>query len=115
MPSVANSRRAAPANGGLNHEFDEDDAADQRADGCVLDEARLQFGEIDVKHHDDEEEQHCDRADVDDDEEERQKLGAQKNEQAGGVEEGQDQEQDRMDRVAGRDHHHGRDHAQDGE
>jgi hypothetical protein len=57
-----------------------------------------QLGEIDVEHHHDEQEQHRDRADIDDDQDHRQELGAQQHEQAGGVEEGQDQEQHRMHR-----------------
>ena len=57
-----------------------------------------QLGEIDVEHHHHEQEQHRDRADIDDDQDHRQELGAEQHEQAGGVEEGEDQEQHRMHR-----------------
>ena len=73
---------------------------DQRADRQVLQEALAQLGEIDVEHHHDEQEQHRDRADIDDDQDHRQELGAEQQEQPGRVEEGEDQEQHRMHRVA---------------
>ena len=57
-------------------------------------------GEIDVQHHHDEQEQHRHRADIDDDQHHRQELGADQDEQAGRGEEGEDQEQHRMDGVA---------------
>ncbi len=58
------------------HELDQEDHPDQRADRQVLQEALAQLGEVDVEHHDDEEEQHRDRADIDDDQDHRQELGA---------------------------------------
>ena len=79
--------------------------ADQRADRQILQEALAQFGEVDVQHHHDEQEQHRDRADIDDDQDHRQKLGAQQQEQAGRVDEGEDQEQHRMHGIARRNHH----------
>ena len=56
-------------------------------DRRILDEASAQLGEIHVEHHDDEQEQHRHRADVDDDQQHRQELGAEQNEQPGRVEE----------------------------
>ena len=48
----------------------------------------LQFGEIDVEHHHDEQEQHGDRADIDHDQDHGEEFGAQLNdEQPGGVDE----------------------------
>ena len=70
------------------------------ADRQVLDEALAQLGEVDVEHHDDEQEQHRDRADIDDDQDHRQELGAHQHEQAGGVDEGQDQVQHRVHGIA---------------
>ena len=66
-----------------------------------------QFGEIDVKHHDDEEEEHRNRADIDHEQDHRQELGAGQQEQTRGIEEGKDQEQHGMHRIAGRNHHEG--------
>ena len=48
--------------------------------------------------------QHRDRADVDDDEDHRQELRAQEQEQPRGADEGQNQEQNGMDRIPGDDH-----------
>ena len=59
-----------------------EDAADQRADRQVVQEALAQLGEVDVEHHHDEEEEHRDRADIDDDQQHREELGAQQHEQA---------------------------------
>ncbi len=53
--------------GGEQHdEFGENDTADEKSHGRILDVARPQFGKVDVQHHDDEEEEHRHRADVDD-------------------------------------------------
>ena len=87
------------------HQFEEQDAADHRAHRRVALEALAQPGEVDVQHHDDEQEQHRDRADIDDDQDHRQELGAGDQEQRRGVEEGEDQEQHAVDRIARRDHH----------
>ena len=84
------------------------DAADDQADGRILDEAGAQLGEVDVEHHDDEQEQHGDGADVDDDEDHRQELGAEQDEQPGGVEEGEDEEEHGVHGVLGHDDHHRR-------
>ena len=54
-----------------------------------------QLGEIDVEHHHHEQEQHRHGADVDHDQNDRQELGAQQHEQAGSIDEGEDQEQHR--------------------
>jgi hypothetical protein len=77
--------------------------ADQTADRQVLGEALAQLGEVDVQHHDDEQEQHRDRAHIDDDQQHRQELRAQQDEEAGGREEGGDQEEHRVHRVSRRD------------
>ncbi len=76
--------------------------------GRYLQETLLEFGEIDVEHHDDEQEQNRHRADIDDDEDHRQELRAEQQEQPRRVEEGEDQEQHRMHRVARRDDHEAR-------
>ncbi len=70
------------AGGEQEHEFGEHHAADEHAHGRVLDEARPQFGEIDIQHHDDEEEEHRHRAHVDDDEQHGDELGAEQDEEA---------------------------------
>ena len=72
--------------------------------GRFLREARPQLGEVDVEHHDDEQEQHRDRADVDDDQQHRDELGADDQHQPGRVEEGQDQPEHAVHRVAREDH-----------
>src|SRR5207247_7080324 len=92
-----------------------EDEADQRADRRVLQGAALQRGEIDVEHHDHEQEEHGDRADIDDQQDHRQELGAGQHEQARRVDEGEDQEQHGMHGVAGRDHHEGGGHGDKGE
>jgi hypothetical protein len=81
-------------------QLDQQHQTDERADGCVLDEARAQLGEIDVEHHNDEQEQHRDGADVDDDQDHRQELGAEQHEEARGIEERKDQPQHRVDGIA---------------
>ena len=53
------------------------------ADRQVVEEALAQLGEVDVEHHDHEQEQHGDRADIDDDQDHRQEFGAHQHEQAG--------------------------------
>ena len=62
------------------------------ADRQILEEARLEHGEVDIEHHHHEQEQHQHRADIDDDQDHRQEFGAELHEQPGGVEEGEDQE-----------------------
>src|SRR5690606_10204376 len=93
------------------HELDEEDHTDEGTDRQVLQEALAQLREVDVEHHDDEEEEHRDRADIDDHEDHRQELGAHQDEQARRVDEGQDQEEHRMHGVARGDDHEGRGHA----
>ena len=87
---------------GAEHQgqLDQQDQADGAADRQIVQHALAQFGEIDVEHHDDEQEQHRDRADIDDDQDHRQELGAEQDEEAGGIEEGEDEEQHGMDRIA---------------
>ena len=78
------------------------------ADRQVVEEALAELDEIDVEHHHHEQEEHRDRADIDDDQDHRQELGAEQHEQAGGVDEGEDQEQHRVHGIARADHHHRR-------
>jgi flagellar biosynthesis/type III secretory pathway M-ring protein FliF/YscJ len=59
-----------------------------------------QFGKVDVEHHDHEQEQHRDRAHIDDDQQHGDELRAQQQHQARRIEEGEDQPQHAMDRVA---------------
>ncbi len=73
-------------------------------DRQIAGEAAAQGREIHVQHHHHEQEQHRHRADIDDDQQHGQELGAKQDEQSRGIEEGEDGEQDRMDRIAGRDH-----------
>ena len=75
----------------------------------------LQRGKVDVQHHHDEQEQHRHRADVDDDQQHRHELGPQQHEQARGRQEGQDQPQHRMHRVAADGDHQARRDRHDGE
>src|SRR6202000_490442 len=88
-------------------QLEHEDAADHEADRKVLDETFPQLGEIDVEHHDHEQEQDRDRADIDDDQEHRQEFRPHQHEQAGGVDEGEDQIQHRMHGITRHDHHHG--------
>ena len=87
------ARHARPDHPGADHQqqLRQQHDADQRAERQVLQEALAQLGEIDVEHHHHEQEQHRDRADIDDDQDHRQELGAHQHEQAGGVDEGEDQ------------------------
>jgi hypothetical protein len=86
------------------HELDEHADADQRADRQILQESFLQLGKVDVEHHDHEQEQHRDGADVNDDEDHRQELGPGDHEQAGRIDESHDKKQHRVNRIA-RDNH----------
>ena len=96
-------------------ELDQEHDPDQRAHREVVEKALTQLGEIDVEHHHDEQEQHRDGADIDDDQDHRQELGAHEHEQAGRVDEGEDQEQHGMHGIARGDHHEGGRHADAGE
>ena len=78
---------------------------DQKAERRMLEKPGAQFSEIDVEHHDDEQEEHGDGADIDDDQDHRQELRAHQQEQPGGVEERQDEEQHGVHGIAGADHH----------
>jgi hypothetical protein len=66
---------------------------------------------VDVEHHHHEQKQHENRADIDHDEDHRQELGAKLHEQAGGIEESEDQEQHGVNRILHGNHHEGRAHA----
>src|SRR5262245_42190620 len=95
-------------------QFGEENAADQHADRKILQRALLELGEIDVKHHDDEQEKYRDRADIDDDQDHREEFGANHHEQTGRVDERQNEKKNRMYRVSRSDHHHGAGHADAG-
>ena len=101
---LSRGRREHPA-AQDDQELGEQHDADQRADRQVVQEALAQLDEIDVEHHHHEQEQHGHGADIDDDQDHRQELGAEQHEQPGRVEEGEDQEQHRMDGVARADDH----------
>ena len=77
-------------------QLDEKQQTDGGADRQIFEEARLEHGEVDIEHHHHEQEQHQHGADIDHDQNHRQELGAEQHEQAGGVEEGEDQEQHRV-------------------
>ena len=96
-------------------QLDQEDRADEAAHRQVLLEALPQLREVDVEHHDDEQEQHRDGADIDHDEDHRQELGAHQDEEPGGVHEGQDQEQHRGHGIARSDHHEARGDGEPGE
>ena len=98
--------RPRPTN---DDEFGEEDDGDHYPERRIGKESLAQFREVDVEHHHDEEEQHRDRANVNDDENHRQELRPQQYEQGGGVEEGEDQEQDRVHGVARAHHQDGSD------
>ena len=85
--------------------FQEQDDADHRADRRVTLHAGAQFAEVDVEHHDDEQEQDRDGADIDDEQDEGEELGSRDEEQPRRVEEAENEEQHGVDRVAGRDDH----------
>ena len=94
-PAPLPARTTAPSDQPISARISADQRARRRQ---IVENALAQFGEVDVEHHDDEQEQHRDRADIDDDQDHRQELGAEQDEQAGGVDEGEDQEQHRVHR-----------------
>jgi hypothetical protein len=96
-------------------QFGEKHRADHKTDRQVVAETFPQFGEIDVEHHDHEQEQDRDGADIDHDQDHRQKFGAHQHEQAGRVDERQDQKQHGVHGIARHNHHHRRSHANAGE
>ena len=71
----------------------------------------LELGKIHIEHHDDEQEQYRDCADIDDDEDHGEEFGAHHHEQTGRVDESENEKQDRMHGVACRDHHDRAGHA----
>src|SRR3546814_5449716 len=68
------------------HQLHQKDEADQGAERQVLQGALAQAHEVDVQHHDHEEEQHGDRPDVDEHQDHGEELRAHQHEEAGGVE-----------------------------
>ena len=116
---VAQARRyrIGESLGGGCREFPQSGAADQfkqkhdtdaGADQNILLCPALQFGEIDIEHHDDEKKKNGDRADIDDDQDHGEKLGPEEHEEPCSIEEGKNEEQHRVHRVARRDDHEGR-------
>ena len=97
------------------HQLDQHDDANGGADGKEFEEAGFQRREIHVEHHHHEEEQHHDRADIDHDQDHGDELGAEQHEQSRRVEEGKDEEQHGVHRIAHGDDHEGRRHADPGE
>ena len=95
-------------------QFGEEYRADHETDREIFQKARAQFGEIDIEHHDDEQEQRCDCADIHENENHPQKLGAHQHEQAGCVDEGQNQKQHGVHGIARHDHHDRGSHANAG-
>ena len=71
----------------------------------ILQHSLFELGEVDIEHHHDKQKQHRDRADIDHDQDHREEFGAQQHEQARRVDEGQNEKQNRMHRIARRDHH----------
>ena len=108
-----NRRNHAAAND--DDQLGGEDDADQRADRSIFQNACPELGEIDVEHHDDEEEENRDGADVNDQQDHRQELRPRQEEEAGGIKEHQDEEQDRMDRIPRRNNHERRRHRDKGE
>jgi hypothetical protein len=96
-------------------EFREKYRADHQTDRQIFQKALAQFGEIDVEHHDHEQEQCRDRADIDKDENHPQEFRAHQHEQAGRIDEGEDQKQHGMHGIARHNHHHRRGDADAGE
>ena len=68
-----------------------------------------------IKHHDNEQKQHGDRADVDHDQNHREELGAHHHEQAGRVHECKNEIKNGMHGIARRNHHDRAGHANTGE
>ena len=101
-------RRAGVARADGDDDLGQQHQRDQQPERQVAGEARAQRREVDVEHHHHEQEQHRDRADVDDHQQHRDELGADQQHQPGGVEEGEDQPQHAVHRVAREDHRHRR-------
>src|SRR6202040_3386606 len=72
-------------------QFGQEDPADHKTDRQIFQKALAQFGEIDIKHHDDKQEQRRDRAVIYEDENHPQEFGAHQHEQARRVDESEDQ------------------------
>ncbi|MNE86525.1 hypothetical protein D3C80_1836370 [compost metagenome] len=77
--------------------------------------ARAKFCEIDIKHHDDEKEEHRHGADINDQQDHSEEFSARQQEETSSVEEGQNQEQNRVNRVPCRNDHECRRDRDEGE
>ena len=78
--------------------------ANQRSKGQIAQKALFQLDEIDVEHHDHEEEKHGDGTDIDDDQQHGEEFSADQHHQACRGKEGQDQPEHRVHRVLRGDH-----------
>jgi hypothetical protein len=64
------------------------------ANGQILQEALFQLDEVHIQHHDDEQEQNRDGADIDNHQQHGENFSPDQDEQSRGIQEGQDQPQD---------------------
>src|SRR5712671_330657 len=96
-------------------QFKEEYSANHNTDRQIFQKTRAQFGEIDIQHHDDEQEQRRDCADIYENENHPQEFGAHQHEQAGRVDERQDQKQHGMHGITRHNHHDSRGHTDAGE
>src|SRR3984893_7539413 len=96
------------------HKLHQHDKPHQEPDRQILQEALPELRKINVKHHHHEQEQdhHC--PDIDNDENHGEELRAEQDKQAGRVDEGKDEEEHRVHRISGRDHHDSSCHARSG-
>ena len=115
VADIGNDVRRQDASAEHHDQFGKQDDPDQRPDRCVFEHAGAQFGEVDVEHHHHEQEEHRHGADIDDEQDHRQEFRTGQQEQPRCVEEGEDEEQHRVHRVARRDHHEGGCHGDKGE
>src|SRR4029077_11649044 len=76
--------------------FGEEYRTDHQTNRQIFQKALTQLGEIDIEHHDHEQKQHRNAADIYHDQNHRQELGSHQNEQARSVDESQDKEKHRV-------------------
>src|SRR5262249_34213353 len=67
----------------------------------------FQLRKIDIEHHHDEKEENGDGSHIDNDQDHRQKFRPEQHKQPGGIKEGEDQKEHRVDGIAGGNHHEG--------
>ena len=110
---VPNLRRAKLHGTGLiradtKHQLSHQNHREQQAERYVFDKTRAQFGKINIKHHDNEQEQDRDRTDIDNDQQHRDELCTDQHHKACRVEEGDNQPQHAVHRIARENDHRGR-------